>query len=224
MGEWHVMLKDRILNRFGIDEGERLNIGRGENVDVNLDNVAVSRRHASLEMRNGTYYLTDLKSTNGTFVNGRKIEATVPVTKADRIEIGKFRFAPVQVLPPRSSTTMPGDFEGTVYVAPKGKQKRATARRAPRLTLIQGQASPNGLSLEGKETVTLGKHADCDLHLSGWLVGKIQCYIVARDGDYYLVHHSGWRCTRINGQKIRGEQRLCPGDTICIAGSKLMFE
>ena len=224
MGEWHVMLKDRILDRFGIEEGERLNIGRGEDVDVNLDNAAVSRRHASLEMRNGTYYLTDLKTTNGTFVNGRKIEATVPVTKADRIEIGKFRFTPLQALPRRSSTTMPADFEGTVYVAPKGKQNRATARRAPRLTLIQGKASPNGLSLEGKETVTLGKHTDCDLCLSGWLVGRTQCYILARDGDYYLVHHAGWRCTRINGQKIPGEQRLCSGDTISIAGSKLLFE
>ncbi len=224
MGEWHVMLKDRILDRFGIEEGERLNIGRGEDVDVTLDNAAVSRHHASLEMRNGTYYLTDLKSKNGTFVNGRKIEETVSVTEADHIEIGKFRFAPVQVLPRRSSTTMPGDFEGTVYVAPKGKQDRATAGRAPRLTLIQGKASPNGLAFEGKETVTLGKHADCNLRLSGWLVGKTQCYIVARDGDYHLVHHAGWRSTRINGQKIRGEQRLRTGDTICIAGSKLMFE
>jgi pSer/pThr/pTyr-binding forkhead associated (FHA) protein len=224
MGEWHVMLKDRILHRFGIEEGERLNIGRGEDVDVNLDNAAVSRRHASLEMRNGTYYLTDLESTNGTFVNGRKIRATIPVTNADRIEIGKFRFAPVQVLRARSSTTMPGDFEGTVYVAPNGKQNRVGARRTPRLTLIQGKASPNGLSFEGKETVTLGKHADCDLHLNGWLVGKTECSIVARDDDYYLVDHPGWRCTRINGQKIRGEQRLHTGDMISIAGSKLRFE
>jgi hypothetical protein len=53
MAQWHVMLSDRILHRFWVEEGKKVKIGRGKDTDVSLDNTAVSRHHATLEMRNG---------------------------------------------------------------------------------------------------------------------------------------------------------------------------
>lgn len=49
-------------------------IGRAENCDMKLRNVAVSRYHAGIRCVNGEAYLFDNKSTNGVFVNGVKID------------------------------------------------------------------------------------------------------------------------------------------------------
>lgn len=225
MAEWHVMLNDRILDKFWIEEGDTINIGRGETADVNIDNAAVSRQHARLEMRDNTYLLSDLKSANGTLVNGRKITDTVPVTRADRIQIGKFRFVLVRASRVAASpfelvrgpgltspSATPADFDPTVFTAPK------------RLAVIQGKATPERLSLKGKETFTLGKHATCDMRVDGLRVAKTQCHILAREVEHYLVHLAGWKRTTLNGKKVDGEQRLRRGDTIGIGGAKIRFE
>jgi len=49
-------------------------IGRGGNMDVRLSDTEVSRRHAMLEVRGETATLVDLESTNGTFVDGERID------------------------------------------------------------------------------------------------------------------------------------------------------
>ena len=227
MAEWHVMLNDRILERFWIEEGDAISIGRDKTARIRLDNAAVSRQHARLEMRDSIYLLTDMKSMNGTFVNGRKIKGTSPVTGKDQIEIGKFRFvmgrnsevsyppfamARAPGLEPASLPAKPAEFERTVFVAPR------------RLTVIKGHGTPQQLSLKEKAGVKFGKDATCDVCIPGRRVGKIQCSILIRDHKHYLVHHSGWKRTTLNGRKIHGEERLRRGDTIGIGGTTLKFE
>src|SRR5262249_7920316 len=50
----------------------------------------VSKRHARLLYRDGRFIVTDLKSTNGTYVNGRKIAQATIVREGDKIYIGDF--------------------------------------------------------------------------------------------------------------------------------------
>lgn len=225
MAEWQVMLNDRVLDSFWVEEGDKVNVGRGQDVDVRIDNSAVSREHVMFEMQDGKMLLTDLGSTNGTSVNGSKIKGTVSVKRSDRIEIGKFRFALARTaeggLPPfamlrdplrASSRPRPGDLEETLFIAPH------------RLALVEGKATPQRLPLKGKNTVTLGKDDSCDVRIPGRLIGKTQCQIVAKNGQYYLVHREGLRGTTVNGRKIRGEHKLRRGDMIGIGGSKLRFQ
>ena len=67
--------------------GEPLSIGRDTENDLVLDDRRVSRRHAEIRLRLGRYTLYDLQSTNGTFVNGRRM-AEVVLSDGDRIAIG----------------------------------------------------------------------------------------------------------------------------------------
>ena len=68
-------------------------IGRqsGCEVCINLDRI--SRRHASLEAQGSGYVLTDLGSTNGTFVNHEKVTESVPVIPGDTIHLADHEFA-----------------------------------------------------------------------------------------------------------------------------------
>lgn len=65
---------------------EPCSIGRDPQNDVVLDDRAISRKHAEIRLRLGRYTLYDLQSTNGTFVNGRRV-AEVVLADGDRITI-----------------------------------------------------------------------------------------------------------------------------------------
>jgi hypothetical protein len=66
---------------------EPLAIGRDPQNDVVLDDRRVSRRHAEIRLRLGRYTLYDLQSTNGTYVNGRRV-AEMVLSDGDRLSIG----------------------------------------------------------------------------------------------------------------------------------------
>ncbi|HEY5935658.1 MAG TPA: FHA domain-containing protein [Kofleriaceae bacterium] len=71
-------------------------IGRVHGNDVVLASSSVSKRHARLVFRDGKHILVDLKSTNGTFVNGRRLTSPLVVRETDQIYIGSFR---IEIVP-----------------------------------------------------------------------------------------------------------------------------
>jgi pSer/pThr/pTyr-binding forkhead associated (FHA) protein len=71
-------------------QGERTTIGRSPDCGIFLDDVTVSRRHAVLLEREGGYFIEDLGSLNGTYVNRRRIEST-QLGDGDELQIGKYR-------------------------------------------------------------------------------------------------------------------------------------
>src|SRR5262245_23603986 len=93
-----VVAKDRFivqeleLPREGGPAGALAYIGRQETNDVCLPSLRVSKRHAQVERRGGRVYVTDLGSTNGTLVNGARIEPyrEVEVYDDDVIEVSPY--------------------------------------------------------------------------------------------------------------------------------------
>jgi hypothetical protein len=71
-------------------EGERTTIGRSPDCEIFLDDVTVSRRHAVLVRRDGSFFIEDQGSLNGTFLNRRRIESG-ELSDGDELQIGKYR-------------------------------------------------------------------------------------------------------------------------------------
>ena len=70
--------------------GERTRIGRSPDCEIFLDDVTVSRNHAVLIARDGTFVVEDQGSLNGTFVNRRRIESA-SLEEGDELQVGKYR-------------------------------------------------------------------------------------------------------------------------------------
>ena len=233
MEEWTVMLQDRPIKTFSIEEGGRVTIGRSTDADVVIDNTAISRVHAALELQNSIYFISDLDSLNGTMVNGKKITEMVPISKKDNINIGKFRLVPAAVegaerASSSSVASMDLDDE-TVFVTNKKKTSSAkpsavnSKEEGPFIVVLQGDATPNRLSVKGKSSIKIGKDFSCDLVIKGWFVAGAQCYIIKRDDKFQLVPQRSWAATKLNGLQIKEERVLHVGDIIEIRGTKLQF-
>lgn len=67
----------------------RMTIGRSVRNDICLEDPFASRLHAELRIEGDTYWLSDLGSANGVFLNGRRISGTVQVFSGDQIQIGE---------------------------------------------------------------------------------------------------------------------------------------
>jgi hypothetical protein len=76
-------------------EGDRMTVGRRPDSDVFLDDVTVSRDHALVVKRGGDFYLDDLGSLNGTYVNRRRIESH-KLADGDELQIGKYKLTFLQ--------------------------------------------------------------------------------------------------------------------------------
>jgi two-component system, NtrC family, sensor kinase len=87
--------KATLLVIAGFDQGSRFEIqdqpagiGRGLLNAIRLYDTEASRRHAKIECTDGSYTITDLKSSNGTYVNGKNVRST-KVANGDQIQIGR---------------------------------------------------------------------------------------------------------------------------------------
>lgn len=80
--------KETVLQEYPIEIGQTLTIGRHPTNDIVIDNMAVSGEHARIDSVSATFIITDLESTNGTFVNEALISSH-GLKHNDTILIGK---------------------------------------------------------------------------------------------------------------------------------------
>ena len=85
-------------------------IGRGRRADVDLEDPSVSSRHASVKPEGATAVVTDLGSTNGTLVNGKRVDDPARLVEGDRVTLGactiEVRVGPAESLTPPGEPTV----------------------------------------------------------------------------------------------------------------------
>ena len=65
-------------------------VGRHPESDIFLDDVTVSRRHAEVRRKDGRFYVHDMGSLNGTYVNRDRVDNT-QLASGDEVQVGKFK-------------------------------------------------------------------------------------------------------------------------------------
>lgn len=106
--------KGRVIHPL---EGDHHTIGRKQGNDLVLDwDGAVSRYHAELELVAGCWFVTDLDSANGTWVNGKRIDAKKALRVGDELRIGDTTLSVAGVNSDSMSTTSPAQKAPTLTV------------------------------------------------------------------------------------------------------------
>jgi pSer/pThr/pTyr-binding forkhead associated (FHA) protein len=70
-------------------DGELISIGRDASNTIQINDAEVSRRHARLQFQGGKYVIADVGSTNGTHVNGQRIESSCVLKPSDVVSFGE---------------------------------------------------------------------------------------------------------------------------------------
>jgi RNA polymerase sigma factor (sigma-70 family) len=116
--------------RLELDKPE-VNVGRARGNDIILPAGNVSKRHARFVLKDGKVIIVDLRSSNGTFVNGRKITTPLVIKETDRIHIGDFilhvepgeRVDPALVAPRRAAQPPAGPAVRDTLEQPPGPRR-----------------------------------------------------------------------------------------------------
>ena len=146
-----------LLFRSGDFKGKRLpikvpvvNIGRGDYNDVVIGDPSVSTMHAKLQRREAIWILTDLGSTNGTFVEGERLAGETPLSPGTTLRFGDViaLFEPLDEKVPAKrtgSTRLMGRLEPEERAAPR-QQDEKSRPRPPRRPIRMATSRPKGPS------------------------------------------------------------------------------
>jgi pilus assembly protein CpaF len=97
--------------------GDRAVVGRAPDCDLVLEGPAVSKRHLRVDAAAGGVFVEDLGSTNGTRVNGRRLEGRRPIGPEETVEVGDYRLA--VVLEGREAAETGGGGDGRAAAEPR---------------------------------------------------------------------------------------------------------
>ncbi|MGH7233607.1 MAG: FHA domain-containing protein [Nitrospiraceae bacterium] len=219
-----VKLNDSILKEVEIAQGQ-FTIGRKPDNDLILENAAVSGHHARLVQVQKVYFLEDLRSTNGTFVNERRIDRQ-QLQDTDVVTIGKHRLIFRDEIRngtlPRS-TSDGGDPDKTMILkSPKSPDVAGGPRKIGVVQIISGATDRNEYQLTNQLTV-IGSQANASIKLKGWFAPKIAAMIGRRGDGYFISTSEEVKKVRVNNQAVKGRADLKDGDLLEIGKMKMYF-
>jgi pSer/pThr/pTyr-binding forkhead associated (FHA) protein len=242
-----ITLNSKVIERKMLDKEEAI-IGRIQENDIIIDNLAVSRRHAKIYIKDGKVVIKDLGSANGTFVNGVQVDEA-ELKSGDIILIGKHMLKFYEEESQRSEESLAFRYgEGTVMVDAKTQEKfleklkgelsssKATkpviaeSSTVPKTGRLSSFKAPKLILFDGREIeinndfFKIGKNFNSNLKIDGLFVKSPHANIIKRtDGTYRIVSMGSFlRPTKVNGSKVK-EQILRDGDIIRIGRHEMMF-
>ncbi|MEE9495893.1 MAG: FHA domain-containing protein, partial [Desulfobacterales bacterium] len=218
--------KSNVLADYHLPLGCSLKIGRRNDNDIMIENLAVSSHHGKIDSAGDEFVYIDLKSKNGSFIN-EELVSSHWLEDGDVINIGKhsLTFAyfdsesrPEDKQQSEMDKTMVMDTnEYRSMVEKKDPKPTAAAPPEPAPANDKKKKSVRGyitylaggegtLALKHKVT-KIGKDAASDIVLKGWKIGKTAATISRTRGGYFFSYVSGFAKPKINDKKASKKPR-----------------
>jgi pSer/pThr/pTyr-binding forkhead associated (FHA) protein len=216
-------LNESVLKEVEIKQ-DQFTIGRKADNDLVIDNSAVSGRHARLIKVHGVYFLEDVGSTNGTFVNDSRVDRQ-QLHDTDVVMIGKHRLIFRDEVH-NGSNRMSDEFnDPDKTMVLKSHKTPDSSQAAPKIGVVQiilGRTDLHEYQLTSKLTI-IGSQENASIKLGGWFAPKIAAMIGRRGESYYVSASEEVKTIRVNNQVVKGQADLKDGDLLEIAKVKMYF-
>ena len=208
-----------------------LTVGRKPDNDVVIDNPAISSHHCKIVMKGDTYYVEDLESTNGTFVNEKRV---VKSGLHDQDVIGVAKHALVFV-DDRAKPEEAGGADKTMVMSPEKQEamaKAVVAANAPQkaeqvgwLRVLKGVVGAPEYELKGSSTY-IGKSDRVQVPIADGGFFNRSPEVAAsihRKTEGYVMMAVKEGFPVINGKALTGSALLKDGDIIECGGTSFQF-
>lgn len=198
-------------------------IGRKADNDLAIDDQTISSHHARIVKVQSVFFVEDLKSTNGTSVNEKRIERH-QLRDADVISIGQHRLIfqdSATADAPAPPAPVDVDMDQTMALS-GGSLPPAQPTPAARLLVTSGKTEQMEYTLT-TPVALIGSQDDAAIRLTGWFAPKAVARIARRGPQYFISPAQGTKKLLINGKEVSTQQALKNGDQIEVAGVTLSF-
>ena len=199
---------------------DSFSIGRKPENDLPIDDHTVSSRHAKIVRVQSVYFLEDLKSTNGTAVNGKPVERA-QLHDADVITIGQHRII-FQDNAPSAATSVPASLDLDQTLAISGKHLAAAPSITAKVVITSGKTDRLEYHLT-KTANLIGSQEGAAIRLTGWFAPKAVALISSRGSGFTISPSEGSKRLLVNGRDVSAPQTLKDGDGIEVAGVSMTF-
>lgn len=199
-------------------------IGRHHRNDLVVEDPSVSGHHARFVKIHSVYFLEDLGSTNGTFVNGAKIDRQ-QLKDADLVTFGKhhliFRDESEIVLTPESHPV--SEMDKTMVATGSMRNGRGSTRQqVGMIRVVSGRTDQKEYELT-KHLTSIGAQDGATIKLTGWFAPKTAATISRRGPQYYIVPTETGKTIQVNNTVVRDQVDLKDGDLLQVGRVKMYF-
>ncbi|RMF81131.1 MAG: FHA domain-containing protein [Chloroflexi bacterium] len=205
------------IHEFVLTEGATATIGRLKSNDICIPEEHVSRQHSVINYRDGIFVISDLGSSNGTFVNDEPITDEFPLASGDQIRL----FVPILIF---SSTVTEEDHR---QAEEHGTLITATANTGGgKIIISNGPQEGNIIPLLLKK-VTIGRattNAQWEIALQDPSVSRPHARMQLVDDTWVVYDLGSANGTFVNGTQVHERGRaLRDGDTIKFGQTLVLF-
>ena len=213
-----LVVQGREVRRFELS-ATTTSIGRSQENDIVINNLALSRRHAEVLLRRGRYEVQDLGSQNGVYVNNSRIRSPQPLNHSDTITLGTYHFV----------------FNADEEVSEESPTTSRRERPSPRADVDAASEEPVALLVVKYNDVELqrlpvrdvesliGRARECDIQIAERRLSRRHCKVY-REGDrHYVTDLGSQNGTYVNRRRIPDRYELHDGDVLNFAEYSVLF-
>ncbi len=227
-----LMFNNQVIKEYPFMK-DSITVGRKDDNGIVIDNLAVSGYHARIDKVGDAHLLTDLQSTNGTFVNDKRI-VSHKLTHGDNVVIGKhvILFVSAEKGTAEAEEANKLDMDKTMMLD-TAKQRELLAKQQG---ISQAPVAPERVGvisfIDGsgmgefdltKKLTKIGKADTSEVKLSGMLMGATAVTISRRPSGYNISFAGGMTKLRVNGRVVKNSVPLKDFDTIELGSHKFQF-
>lgn len=183
-------------------------LGRQNDRDIVINNLALSRRHAEIRLEEGRYLLVDTGSQNGVFVNDERIEGPYALSDQDRFRLGTYVFV----------------FDEESSFAPSASDPKSTSDDSSALLVLKfNDVEMARYPLALGESCLIGRSKEADLHIPERRLSRRHCEIRFLPEGGWIFDLGSQNGSFVNRKRIDEKQALHSGDILNFAEYSVCF-